>query len=143
MQPKLFFDTQKEMLDCLNEWKGRLALTDWWIAARICAAEDMKLEDCAGESEVQHINRCGLISIRRKEDLPDDLIIKQPQEMTLIHELLHFKFVGFEEESREEAMYELRQHQLLEDMAKALYMAKYNLKWDWFITDTHREGAKE
>lgn len=143
MQPKLFFDTQAEMLDCLNEWKGRLALTDWWIAARICAADDMELDDCAGESEVQHVNRCGTINIRRKEDLPDDTIIKQPQELTLIHELLHFKFVGFVEENREEAMFELQQHQLLEDMAKAMYMAKYNLKWDWFINDTHREGAKE
>lgn len=139
MQPKMFFDSEKEMLSCLNEWKTVLGLSDWWIAGRICMKEDMELVEYAGESEVQHVNRCGLISILRKEDLPDDCIIKQPQEMTLIHELLHFKFVGFEEKNREEAFFELHQHQLLEDMAKALYMAKYNLNWNWFISYNHKE----
>lgn len=142
MQPKMFFDSTDEMLGCLNEWKTVLGLSDWWIAGRICSKEDMNLEDCAGESEVQYVNRCGMVSILRKEDMPDDCIIKQPQEMTLIHELLHFKFVGFTGEHLEQEFFALSQHQLLEDMAKALYMAKYNLNWNWFISDSHREVKK-
>ena len=35
-EPKLYFDSEKEMFDCLDEWQARLGLSDWKIAARIC-----------------------------------------------------------------------------------------------------------
>ena len=136
-EPKLYFDSEKELFDCLAEWQPRLGLSDWHIAARICGAEDMKLKECAGESEVQHVSMCGLISIVRKEDLPTDCILKQPHEQVLIHELLHFKFLSFDVTGRELAVYEENQHQLIELLAKALYAAKYGLKHSWFIADGH------
>ena len=141
-QPKLVFDNEKEMLECLEEWKRLLGLSDWHIAARICPKEDMKLHECAGESDVQFVNMCGLISILRAEDLPPDMILKQPMEQVLIHELLHFKFIAFDENSREEAVFEIAQHQLIETLAKALFMAKYGLTPTWFIAESHefREG---
>lgn len=136
--PKLVFDNEAEMLQCMDEWKTRLGLSDWYIAARICPAEDMELDDCAGESEVQHVNMCGAISILREEDLPKDSLLKQPMELTLIHELLHFKFIAFDEKTREEAVFEIMQHTLIEQLAKALYMAKYNLTPDWFVPEPHK-----
>lgn len=137
-QPKLVFDNEKEMLECLNEWKSILGLSDWQIAARICPKEDMELPDCAGESDVQFVNMCGLIKILRAEDLPPDMILKQPMEQVLIHELLHFKFISFDEKSREEAVFEIVQHQLIETLAKALFMAKYDLTPTWFIEESHK-----
>lgn len=137
-EPKLYFDSEKEMFDLLDEWKTRLNLSDWMIAARICEREDMTDKEWAGESEVQFVNRCGLISILRKEDFPDDMILKMPQEEILIHELLHFKFISFEEKSREEAVFEIMQHQLLQDIAHALYAAKYDLTESWFIPEKHK-----
>ena len=136
-QPKLAFDHEKELLECLVEWKRLLGPYDWQIGARICPKEDMKLPECAGESEVQFVNMCGLISIRRAEDLPPDMILKQPMEQVLIHELLHFKFISFDEKSREEAVFEITQHQLIETLAKALFMAKYGLTPTWFIAESH------
>lgn len=136
-QPKLVFDSEKELLECLEEWKRLLCLSDWHIAARICPKEDMKLHECAGESDVQFVNMCGLISILRAEDLPPDMILKQPMEQVLIHELLHFKFIAFDENSREEAVFEITQHQLIETLAKALFMAKYGLTPTWFIAESH------
>ena len=136
-QPKLAFDNEKELLECLEEWKRLLGLSDWHIAARICPKEDMKLPECAGESDVQFVNMCGLISILRVEDLPPDMILKQPMEQVLIHELLHFKFIAFDENSREEAVFEIVQHQLIETLAKALFMAKYGLTPTWFIAESH------
>ena len=136
-QPKLVFDSEKELLECLEEWKRLLGLSDWHIAARICPKEDMKLPECAGESDVQFVNMCGLISILRAEDLPPDMILKQPMEQVLIHELLHFKFIAFDENSREEAVFEIAQHQLIETLAKALFMAKYGLAPTWFIAESH------
>ena len=79
----------------------------------------------------------GLISILRAEDLPPNMILKQPMEQVLIHELLHFKFIAFDENSREEAVFEIAQHQLIETLAKALFMAKYGLTPTWFIAESH------
>lgn len=133
--PKRFFDSLDEMAAVQKEWQRRLGLSDWWIASTICGREDMELQDVAGESEVQWANKCGTISLLRREDMPDDLLVKEPQELTLIHELLHFKFFTCDADSREGAYYETMQHQLLEEIAKALYMAKYGLSWDWFIPE--------
>lgn len=134
-EPKTFFDSLDEMAAVQKEWQRRLGLSDWWIASTICGREDMELQDVAGESEVQWANKCGTISLLRREDMPDDLLVKEPQELTLIHELLHFKFFTCDADSREGAYYETMQHQLLEEIAKALYMAKYGLSWDWFIPE--------
>lgn len=137
-EPKLKFENEKEMFDALDEWKTLLGLNDWMIAIHICGKDDMKLKDCAGESEVQFVNSCGIISILRAEDLPEDMILTQPQEQVLIHELLHFKFISFESESREDAVFEIVQHQLIECLAKALFMAKYGLAPGWFISEKHK-----
>lgn len=137
-EPKMFFDTEAELFDCLSKWQKRLGLSDWFIAARLCSESDMKLENAAGESEVQHVNMCGMISILRKEDLPNDLLLKQPHEEVLIHELLHFKFITLEPECREDVIYEEHQHQLIELLAKALFLAEYNLQPNWFIDDNHK-----
>lgn len=137
-EPKLYFDSEKEMFDCLDEWQARLGLSDWKIAARICGKEDMTDPKWAGESDVQFINSCGLISILRKEDVPADVLLKQPHEEILIHELLHFKFISFEGKSREEAVYDIMQHQLLQTIAHALYATKYDLPESWFIAEGHK-----
>lgn len=137
-EPKLYFNSEKELFECLSEWQERLSLSDWKIAARICTKEDMSNSEWAGESEVQFVNSCGLISILRKEDIPADMILKQPHEEVLIHELLHFKIVSFTPKSREEALYDIAEHQLIETLAKAMYMAKYGLSPDWFIAESHK-----
>lgn len=137
-EPKLFFDSEKEMFDCLDYWQKRLGLSDWFIAARICGKKDMTIEDAAGESEVQHVNMCGTISLLRKEDMPDDLLLKQAHEQVLIHELLHFKFIAFDVTDRDRAVYEENQHQLIELLAKALFMARYDLSPNWFIAEKHK-----
>lgn len=131
-EPKQYIDTEEELLELAKEWQNRLLLRDWVIGFALVSARELSDINFAGESEVQWVNRCGTVSILRKEDIPDDMITKQPMEMTLIHELLHFKFMKFENTSLEGCYWNEKQHQLLEDMAKALYMAKYNLTFDWF-----------
>ena len=131
MKTKMFITTEEELLKLLKEWQERLGLGDWHIGVCLCKPEDIE-EGNAGESDVQWVNKCGTISILAKEYFPDDLLIKQPHEEILIHELLHFKFFALKEETREEAYFEMKQHQLLEELAKALYMAKYNLNLGWW-----------
>lgn len=134
--PKEYFDSEKELYSLVKEWQKRLWLSDWWIGVRLCSAEEMPDDTSAGYSEVHWVNKCGTISIRRKEDVPEGLMVKQPHEVTLIHELLHFKFFALEPKSLEETFYDMKQHQLLEELAKSLYMAKYGIGYDWFITDS-------
>ncbi len=140
-EPKMFFENEKQILECLRKWQSRLGLSDWYICARICEADDMPEPLLLGFSNVQHENACGDILLLRKEDIPADTIIKSPQEQTLIHELLHFKFVSFELKSREEAYFDVMQHQTIEVIARALFMAEYNLSHDWFIHDENKHGV--
>lgn len=131
-EPKLYIETEDELLELAKEWQNRLLLRDWVIGFALVSARELSDIKFVGESNVQWVNRCGTVSILRKEDIPQDTLMKQPMEMTLIHELLHFKFMAFDNTSLEGCYWNEKQHQLLEDMAKALYMAKYNIKLDWF-----------
>lgn len=132
LEPKLYIDTEEELLELAKEWQNKLLLNDWIIGFALVTNRDMSDIEFAGESDVQYVNRCGTVSILRKEDYPEFLFIKQPMELVLIHELLHFKFMTLENGTLEGCYWNEKQHQLLEDMAKALYMAKYNLTMDWF-----------
>lgn len=135
-EPKMYFDTLYEMRECANEWMKRLCLNDWIIRADFASTSEMKLEGTAGECEPDFVNRWATIRILRKEDLKDPsvYIARQPMELVLIHELLHCRFMQFEDEERSIEMmtYSTAAHQLLNDVARALYMAKYGLNMEWF-----------
>jgi hypothetical protein len=66
--------------------------------------------------------------------LDDEIVGKQPQELVLVHELLHCKIsilnndIGTYEVDMTEYFY----HSLLEQLAKSLIMAKYDLTFDYF-----------
>lgn len=135
---KMYFDTDEELLKCLKKWKERLGLSDWLIACTLSDKEDMENDgeyECAGYSEVQWVSKTGSIQILKKEYIPDDCLFKQPHEESLIHELLHFKFLALEGKSREHIFYETMQHQMLEELARAFFLAEYNLPNDWYYKD--------
>lgn len=88
-----------------------------------------------------YVEHSALIRIHKKDftlkmyDNKTEIITaKSPQELTLIHELLHCKFVTFENSTKglESAIVEHCQHDLLEQIAKSLFMTKYNLNFEWF-----------
>lgn len=128
------FDTQEELLNCYKKWQSRLGLSDWNIGLALVNPEDID-EGNAGQSDVQWVNKCGTISILKKEYMPKDSLVKQPHEEILIHEMLHFKFLALESKTREETYFEMKQHQLLQELAKALYMAEYNLQPSWYVEE--------
>jgi len=131
MKIKEYFETTEELLKCFKKWQPRLGLSDWNIGLALVEPNDMD-ESRAGESDVQWVNKCGTISILKKEYMPKDMLIKQPHESTLIHEMLHFKFFMAEPNSLEQFYHDTFQHQLLEELAKALFLAEYNLPPKWF-----------
>lgn len=129
-RPTMEFRNEEELNNCLKEWQTRLFLSDWIIKG--CLVHGESIPELAGQSSAQWVNSCGVIKIRRANEIPD-CIEKTPHELTLVHELLHFKYLLIEDDSTiEGTYYETKEHQLLEQMAKSLIMAKYNIPYAWF-----------
>lgn len=131
---KMFFDGEDELRACTREWKERLGLSDWCIRVRFALTNEFGDASAAGECTTDWVGKSAIIQILRRECMPEGAIQRQPHEQVLIHELLHCKFMGIGEESPtvEAASWETNQHALLEDMAKALYCAKYGLPLAFF-----------
>lgn len=123
------FRDNKQLNEYKDWWVEKLQLRDNIISVKLDNNFDEKLH---GITESDFVNKAFAIKIKNIRN--NDFIMKQPEELVLVHELLHCKIMGFENNSNIESVYyNEMQHQLLEEMAKALIMTKYNLKLDWFI----------
>lgn len=122
----------------LEEWQERLGLQDWIIVLRYnCQFEDLELDDACGETNWVDTIRSATIRIISEEEYGNDRTIEYDFEQILVHELLHIKFgvLSFTTQDYEgKVMAEVR-HQLIDDLARAMVMAKrgetkrkYNLK---------------
>ena len=134
MEPIIEFKTIKEATDCLKEWQTRLFLDDWIIKIKLCRPDEFIGEDRCGENEYQVTNKSSVIRIL-KQKFYGDRIVKFCHEETLIHELLHLKYgmvCPVDPVSYAEAHLRAHEHMLVEQMAKSLIMAKYNLPFEWF-----------
>lgn len=122
------FNSKKELNECLKWWQEKLFLTDWIIKAKVCNEEDFKSKKCAGENYFISVNHCSQIFILEKENYEkENPIMKYCAEKILVHELLHLKFDLNEVNQETNEI-----HVLIEQMAKSLVMAKYDLSLDYF-----------
>ena len=114
---------EKELLE---EWQERLGLQDWAIVLRInCKKEDMELEDVNAETIWSTSIKSALIKIISKE-VYGERILPFDFEKALVHELLHLKFGLIDQKIssyESNVTYEIR-HQLIDDLSRALVMAK-------------------
>jgi hypothetical protein len=116
------FDNVEQIKACAKFYIELLGLQDWKI---VFAHTDNFNEDWAGQCESVYAEKCARISIRKT--IPDDLWFKQPQELTLIHELLHCKFPIQDDGSLQGNLYYTIWHQILDDVARAIFNVRYNL----------------
>lgn len=133
MTPIMEFTSIEQAYECLQYWQEKLFLQDWTIKLILASPDDMNLQDVCGENIYQVENHCCVIKILRPEYY-GDRITKYCAELILIHELLHCLYNWLERDynSIEVAYYDTLEHARLEQMAKSLFMVKYNLKFDWF-----------
>lgn len=112
----------------LNEWQERLGLQDWEIILRYnCKREDMDDPDYSiGETHWETTSKCARIQIISKEEYGNKRILEYDFEKTLVHELLHCKFSMIDKDlnTYEGIVTEQARHQLIDDLARALVMAK-------------------
>lgn len=117
---------ENEVEKLLEEWQERLGLQDWNIILRYnCKKEDMELEDVNGESSWTTSRKVGVIRILNLKLCEDDIEEFDFEEI-LVHELLHLKFSLLEygkDNYANKVALEVR-HQLIDDLARALVMAK-------------------
>lgn len=122
----------------LNEWQERLGLQDWMILLRYnCSLADMADKNWAGQNDWDTVNKTSIIKIVSKEEYGDDRIMDYDFEKILVHELLHIKFarISFTTENYEGQIASDLRHSILEDLARALVLAKRN--------ETKRKLAKD
>ena len=134
VKPKRYIDNDRELEALTVEWKNRLGLNDWLIAVSLCKQSDMTSIDYAGQNTVDWVGKTAEIQLLDKGCMPDT-IFRQPQELVLIHELLHcVLYQRFDAEGTgiEVLTHDMMTHSNIERLAKALYMAKYNITLDWF-----------
>lgn len=128
------FVSQDQLNECLKWWQEKLFLADWIIKANICAPEDFIGSNLMGENEFDMTNKSCMIRILNPKYYGDRIMI-YCAEKVLVHELLHCKYNWIANESSYEGKYvEVMEHGLLEQMAKSLIMAKYDLSLDYFIS---------
>lgn len=130
-EPIQEFESIEQANEYLREWQHRLLLDDWII--KLNFAEPNEMPDYAGYNNFCMEKQSSIITIVKLTDDTRNRITKVYQEFTLVHELLHLKLNFVENSDTYEGKYlEIKEHQLLDQLAKSLIMAKYGLSYDWF-----------
>lgn len=113
--------------DLLNEWEERLGLQDWIIKLKYnCKFSDLELENCCGETNWEDTIKTATIKIVNPKEYGNDRIVAFDFEQILVHELLHIKFglLSFTQQDYDGKVTAELRHQLIDDLARALVMAK-------------------
>ena len=115
-----------EKQDLLNEWKIRLGLQNWNIILRYnCEPSDLELQEASGETSYVSSTRAASIRILSEKYFGDRMLVYDFEEI-LVHELLHIKFAYLQNQNGtyESKILQEKIHQLIEDLAQSLVMAK-------------------
>ena len=132
-EPICIIKDKKQLIKLLKEWQHRLFLDDWIIKVAMVSEDELE-EDLAGQTSFVYTTKMAMISLTEPTKDNTGRIAKYCIEQTLVHELLHCKMALM---SNTNTTYESgylyeHEHQLLDDMAKSLVMAKYNIDLNWF-----------
>ncbi|MDR2007006.1 MAG: hypothetical protein LBP78_07180 [Acidaminococcales bacterium] len=134
--PVLVFKDGAEMNEKLRYWQRLLFLDDWIIKGELTSerlSDDTTGAPLRGKcSMVQELKAATIYLYVPQSDF-DEEIVKFCHEDILVHELLHCKYNILEAGTSYEARHlDLREHVLLEEMARSLIMARYNIGFEWF-----------
>ena len=116
-------------IQLLDEWQARLGLQDWAITLKYnCDLDEMELGEVAGETEWAASIKSGYIKIisQKEYNKMGERVVPYDFENILVHELLHLKFSLIDQKItsyESSVVYEVR-HQLIDDIARALILAK-------------------
>ena len=133
VSPIMRFESQQQLEESLAEWQSRLLLSDWIIKVKLVKPEDLERDGKQLGGFNSHVDTLMSSEISIADgDFPDS-VTKVCAEESLVHELLHLKLPMFiVDGSIESCLYNDGVHATIEQLAKSLLMAKYNLSLSWF-----------
>lgn len=139
-KPIDIFEDQEQLEKCLREWQHILFLDGWLIIAhiedKIIGCDGNEVKNATGlNTLVYESSQSDIQLLSEKAHIENNNLFKHCMEKDLVHELLHCKYAWMENPNQyyESVYLEANEHQKLEEMAKSLIMAKYNLDYDYFI----------
>lgn len=139
MKPIEEFENKERLAECLKWWKDKLFLGHWIIVADVvdivkdCDGEEH--DDFAGYNDFVYESMQSHIQIISKDSYKG-FLEKYCAEKILVHELLHCKYNWLSNRDSYEGVYVVTvEHSLLEQMAKTLIMAKYDLDMGYFAKE--------
>lgn len=133
------FDSQEQLERCLREWQHRLFLDGWLILAHtadeITDQYGNRQEDIEGfNTFVYESSQASIQILTKNAHDGSKMLFKYCAEKILVHELLHCKYAWMDNQNSYEGVYVCsKEHQLLEEMAKSLIMAKYGVDYSYFM----------
>lgn len=134
MEPIIIFKNKQEAHDCLFYWQEILGLQNWIIDIHLDHNSPC-IAPAWGKSKIyKALHVAGIYIPMPKEGQINKFPVRYSQEEILVHELLHVRLpsLDVEIESTASDFYEAEFHASLEATAKALIMARYGLRLDWF-----------
>ena len=136
---KVVFEGWLDMRKCGEKWADVLGLSDWTISYVLSDKESEGLE--LGHNDYDFETKTSVITIYK---MPANEHFKIPQEETLIHELLHCKYpIDYDSDNYESVRCAQLQHQVLNDIGRALFMAKYDMTLDKYKSETKKKKRQQ
>lgn len=137
-QPIMKFKDLEDGYYWLEYYKKILFLQDWTIKLEFVDADDGSY---VGAEVSYHApeKEAGITIFRYSDEFSKQTIVKLCEQKLLLHELFHIKldlpynyFVNGPDNLEKRVLSE-KNHQLVDDMAKSMLMAQYNLDFSWFV----------
>lgn len=129
------FESLEQAIRYLKYWQKVLMLDSWIINLQLIDESQTDGTIC-GNCDYTFECKSALIRIvHANDETVRSKIIRECEEQTLVHELLHLKYNLFTEETSHEYMeryFDFHEHQKLDELANTLIMVKYNLPYEWF-----------
>lgn len=116
------FENVQQIKECAKYYINLLGLQDWRILFVHGVPRD---PSWAGQCESIFEEKCAKITIDNR--VHNDLWFKEPQELVLIHELIHCKIELYDNDTMSGKMVYQQQHTLVDDWARSIFYARYNL----------------
>lgn len=117
------FESSKQVRECAQYYIQLLGLQDWRIVFELGIPKE---ESSAGECYSIFEEKCAKIIINKNEP-SDENYLKQPQELVLIHELIHCKIELYDNDRLEGRILYQIYHTLIDDWARSVFYARYGL----------------
>ena len=145
--PITSFSSEEEFQKCCRYYQHLLFLDDWFIKYKMVDSIETEYDGTVdGQCSFDYNNKSATIEIVNKSTFYDETNTKLNVECVIIHELLHLKVEYWNNSNIFDKSCSLEStlnHQYMEQMAKSILMARYNLDYNYFLEEYDEEEKED